>query len=435
MRSKALSKIQAIGLAAIIIVATITGFAAYYFWSGPAMTSETIKIGVCADLDNPGGKLSYQEAILAVEHVNAEGGVLGRLFEVVAEDDDSNSAIPNIEVATNAMTRLITVDKADYLIAGGPLLSAVYQEISSEHKKIMFDLFNIAEKSTQKVLENYDRYKYYFRVGVANETASTKGAIDVIVTIGEYTGLSKVALVIHDFGTGEATFSKLATDLDEAGMEVVYTALIPMDTIDFSSYFARAEAAGAEMMVPIALMGQAGFPFIREYYDRQSPMLLFGMIGGAVQSNFWELTEGKCEYFSQASYPPQVGFPLTNKTLAFAEAYMERWGEVSNGAVYDAVRYILPDAIRRAGTFETNAVIAALETVNIETCLARHFVFTASHDVMIGGSGPNKPAEDYYIVCHFQWQNGNLVPVYPKEIMEEAGTNYKVPDWPGPWSD
>ncbi len=432
MRSKALSKIQTIGLTAIIIVAAISGFAAYYFWPrGPAITSETIKIGVCADLDSSSGKSCYQEAVLAAEHVNAEGGVLGRLFEVVAEDDDSNSN-PDVSVATNALTRLITVDKADYLVTGG-VFSSVYQELASQHKKIMFDLFNIAEESTQKVLDDYDKYKYYFRVGVANETASIKGAIDVILTIGEYTGLNKVALVIHDFGTGEATFSRLADELEKSGMEVVYTALIPLDTIEFSSYFARAEARGAEMMVPVVLMGQAGVPFIREYYDRQSPMLLFGQIGGAVQSNFWELTEGKCEYFSCAAYPPEVGFPLTNKTLAFAEAYMERWGGVSNGAAYDAVRYILPDAIRRAGNFETNAVIAALETVNVETCLARHFVFTASHDVMIGASGPNKPSEDYYIVCHFQWQNGKLAPIYPKEIMEEAGASYKVPDWSGPW--
>lgn len=428
MRSKALSKIQSIGLIAIIIVAAITGFVAYYFLR-PAITSETIKIGLCADIDTSGGKSSYQEAVLAVEQVNAEGGVLGRLFEVVAEDDDSTQ--PDVSVATNALTRLITVDKADYLITGG-FFTSTYQEIASQHKKIMFDLWNIAEESTQKVLDNYDKYKYYFRVGVANETASIKGAIDVILTIGKYTGLSKVALVMHDFGGG-AAFSSLVANLEKAGMEVVYTALIPMDTIDFSSYFAQAEARGAEMMVPIVLMGQAGVPFIREYYDRQSPMLLFGQIGGAVQSNFWELTEGKCEYFSCAAYPPEVGFPLTNKTLAFAEAYMERWGEVSAGAVYDAVRYILPDAIRRAGTFETNAVIAALETVNMETCLARHFVFTSSHDVMIGSSGPNKPSEDYYIVCHFQWQNGKLVPIYPKEIMEEARASYKVPDWPGPW--
>jgi len=74
-----------------------------------------------------------------------------------------------------------------------------------------------------------------------------------------------------------------------------------------------------------------------------------------------------------------------------------------------------------------------LETVDVETSLARHFVFTSSHDIMIGKAGPNRPSEDYFCICVFQWQNGELVPVYPKEIMEEARATFMFPDWPGPW--
>jgi hypothetical protein len=48
-------------------------------------------------------------------------------------------------------------------------------------------------------------------------------------------------------------------------------------------------------------------------------------------------------------------------------------------------------------------------------------------------AGPNRPEEDYLIVSLFQWQNGVQVPVYPIEIMEDAGGTYKFPDWPGPW--
>ncbi|MEJ2242902.1 MAG: hypothetical protein P8Y18_12315, partial [Candidatus Bathyarchaeota archaeon] len=94
---------------------------------------------------------------------------------------------------------------------------------------------------------------------------------------------------------------------------------------------------------------------------------------------------------------------------------------------------ILPDAIRRAGTSETNAVIAALETVDVETSLARHFIFTSSHDIMNSKAGEHP--EGYFFVGMFQWQDGVQVPVLPKEIMEEAGATYIVPDWPGPWDD
>jgi len=52
--------------------------------------------------------------------------------------------------------------------------------------------------------------------------------------------------------------------------------------------------------------------------------------------------------------------------------------------------------------------------------------------VMIGDY-VNDPDEDYYIVTYFQWQDGEMVPVYPENIREEAGATFTFPDWPGPW--
>ena len=93
------------------------------------------------------------------------------------------------------------------------------------------------------------------------------------------------------------------------------------------------------------------------------------------------------------------------------------------------------DAIERAGTIETEAVIEALEKTDIETSLARRFVFTSSHDIFVTEVEPGRPSEDYFFHAFFQWQDGTLVPVYPPQIMEEAGASYMFPDWPGPWDD
>ena len=61
-------------------------------------------------------------------------------------------------------------------------------------------------------------------------------------------------------------------------------------------------------------------------------------------------------------------------------------------------------------------------------------IFTESHAVMLG-ENPNDPNADYMLALLFQWQNGELVPVYPKKIMEEAGAIYIYPNCPGPWDD
>lgn len=435
MDSKAIAKIHAIGIIVIIVIAAVVGGLAYILFGDESQSSETIKIGVCADLDSSIGRSLWQEAVLAAEQVNAEGGILGRNFTIVAEDDDDESPSVDIATATNAFTRLITVDEANYVVYSGfGGLSIIFQDLASQHKTILFGGADGTDELTQRVIDDYNNYKYFFRVGVPNATSGNDGVTESIQVLRNYTGFNKVAFVYHELDSNIAdNIAGYAETLLGYGFEVVYTASIPLNTVDFSSYFANAEAAGAEILAPL-IVGPACVPFVKEYYDRQSPMVLWGLISMASQSNFWELTEGKCEHVSANTYPTVVGYPLTNKTLLFGEAYSERWKEQPpGGAIYDLVRYILPDAIRRAGTTETEAVIKALETTSIETSLARRFVFTSSHDIMIGAAGPNRPGEDYFMVCLFQWQNGKLVPVYPEAIKEEAGATYTFPNWTGPW--
>jgi branched-chain amino acid transport system substrate-binding protein len=432
--SKALTRIQAVALIAIIIVAAVAGSLAYMFWRGPAQSAEAIRIGVCADLDNAIGKSVWRAAVLATEQVNSEGGILGRNLAVVAEDDDTETAAPDISVATNALTRLITVDKADYIIIGtGPALT--YQDICAEHKKILFSVASALDDLTQRVIDNYDKYKYFFRVGQPNSTSAATGFLDLILTLKNYTGFNKVAYLAQDLDFFKQIASALDKSLPENGFELVYSGVVSLSVTDFTSYFAAIDASGAQILVP--LFGtQAAIPFVKEYYDRQSPFLLWGSIGMASDSNFWNLTEGKCEYGSSIGSPVIAGYPLTNKTMPTREAYLNRWGtNIPNNpaaATYDAVRFILPDAIKRAGTTETEALIKALEKTCIETSLAPRFAFTSSHDIMRGA--PNRQGEPWYLVCLFQWQNGTQVIVYPKWIMERAGATYKYPPWQGPWS-
>jgi len=429
LSSQAITKIQSIILIAVIVVAAVGGVVAYVLLSGEQQSSETIKIGICADIDNIIGKCVLQGAKLAAEQVNAEGGVLGKNFEIVAEDDDSETGNLDLIVATNAMTRLVTVDEADFIIS--LIYGFTYREIAFEHTKILFTTYESTDELTQGVLDNYDRYKYYFRAGSGNTTAGMEGIVDSIVACRNHTSFNKVAFiywfVMEDF------VSSMTDSLEKQGFEVVLSAPIT-DVPDFSSAFAKVEEAGAEILFPM-IFGTAGIPFVKEYYDRQSPMVMWGNLQMGATNEFWEITEGKCEHITCGGYSIVAGYPLTTKTLPTKDAYLERWGEeiTSNAAVaYDTVRFILPDAIERAGTTETEAVIKALEETDIETSLVRRFVFTSSHDIM-SVKGPEQ--KDYFFAATFQWQDGVLVPVYPIWLMEEAGVSYTFPDWPGPWDN
>jgi ABC-type branched-subunit amino acid transport system substrate-binding protein len=222
--------------------------------------------------------------------------------------------------------------------------------------------------------------------------------------------------------------------LPENGFELVYKGVFPMSSLDFSSYFAAAEAAGVEVLLPI-IASDSGIPFVKEYYDRQSPLFVQGLISTASLPESWMLTDGKCEHMIVTAQEIVAGYPLTSTTLPTRDAYLDRWGEsIRSGLAYDIMRFILPDALERAGTIETEVVIEALEKTSIETSTVENFVFTKSH-CSLTGENANNPDASYRLSMLFQWQNGEMVPVYPQRIMEEAGAYYTFPDWPGPWDD
>jgi len=430
LNSLALTKIQSIILIAVIVVAFVGGGIAYVLLSGQEQSSEPIRIGILADLDYTEGKALWQEALLAAEQINSKGGILGREIEIVAEDDDIETGIdPNI--ANLAITKLITVDKVDYIISYGGSISYGYMDFASNHKKIIFEAYGNKDEITQRVLDDYDKYKYYFKCGFVNSTITDAFTIDAIKVLREYTGFNKIAFLSPIIVNKQ----EMADTLTDEGFEVVYLGQFPLDCIDFTSYFAQAEAAGAEIVYPTTI-GQFSVIFVKEWYERQSPTVIWGGLFGADKQSFWDSTDGKCETTSLAVAPTQVGYPITTKTIAFCDAYTERWGEDPTSAVcYDIVRYVLPDAIERAGTTETEAVIKTLETTEIETSHAKKFAFSKSHDILVGEIGLGNPDTEHHFACLFQWQNGELVPVYPKSIMEEAGVTYTFPDWPGPWDN
>ena len=421
--SQALTKIQSIILVAIIAVAAVVVYTIF----NKEQTSEAIKIGVLTDLDGQ-YKEVYQSVILAAEQINAEGGLLGRHIEVIGEDNDGGF---DPVLTTNALTKLITSDNVDFIIGTADL---TVQEIIAQHKKVFISVLGVPEMCEQRVLDDYDKYKYYFTVGF-NESSTFQGITNSLEGLRQKTGFNKICYIGEDLGLIQGIMTGLDSYLPQNGFELVYKGKFPLETVDFSSYFAQAEAAGAEVMITL-IATDLGVPFVKEYSDRQSPIFLFG--GFLISTSFpesYDWTDGKCEDTYTATSPTCAGFAFTDKTLSTREAFIDRWGEtpyVANG--YDALRFILADAIERAGTIETDAIVEALEETSVETANARNFVFTSSHGVMMG-TDPNDPEADYMISLGFEWQNGELVPVDPIKIMEEAGAYYTFPDWSGPWDD
>ncbi|KON29670.1 hypothetical protein AC477_05650 [miscellaneous Crenarchaeota group-1 archaeon SG8-32-1] len=436
-----LSRLYSIIIITIVVVAAVSGGAAYVLLSNQKESSETIKIGILADLDAPFGSTIWKSVVLAAEQLNKEGGIIGKQVEVVGEDSDDETA-SNVLTINSALTRLLTYHNVDYVL--GPASTAetgfMVQDTIAEHKKILISYNAVIEDLNQRVTDDYDTYKYFFKYYPGNNTQIFTALIDELLHARDIMGFNKIGYLAGDSSYWKGITAGLDNLLpDVYGFDLVYRGTFPLETLDFSSYFAAAEAAGVEILVPFIGLDN-GIALVKEYNERQSPMVVYGgMLSAAGVLESWERTDNKCEYISALMLPMTVGYPLTNKTLPFRDSYIDRWGETPNhvgAAAYDIIRFILFDVLERAGTTETEAVIKALETTQVETSMARNFAFTSNHDVLYGKGMLSNPDDYGFIASLFQWQqDGSLVPVYPKWLMEEAGATYTFPDWPGPWDN
>ena len=254
--SRALTKMQSIILIAIIVVPAVV---TYVLVTGDGQSSETIKIGVLTDLDGLYGKQVLQGTNLAAEQINAEGGILGKHIEVVREDNDIEGSRDPV-IMNTALTKLLTVHKVDFIIGMAADQGFMIQENIAKQKKIFFDIGTIEDAYTQRVLDDYDSYKYYFRV-TFNASSTFQGMTKGFLRMRELISLNKVGYLAEDMGFTKGIAEVLDVVLPELGFDLVYKGTFPLGEIDFSSYFAAAENAGVEVMVPLTLF--QGIPFVK----------------------------------------------------------------------------------------------------------------------------------------------------------------------------
>ena len=436
VNSKALTKIQSIILIAIIVVAALGTTAAYFFLGGQNQSSETIKIGILTDIDGASGRHIWQGAVLAAEHLNAEGGILGRQVEVIGEDTDFESGV-DLTIINSALIRLLTFHDVDIVIGlatgeMGPMI----QDVIAEHKKIYMGVGGIPIELTQRVIDDYDEYKYFF--SEFNSTVLTKERIDMLLHAREITGFNNVGYLVDDHPYFTDVREAYDNTLPELGFNLVYKGVFPpFNTIDFSSYFAAAEEAGVEILMPQSIF-DSGIPLVKEYYDRQAPMVIYGgFISKAGYLESWEKTGGKCAYSTLIIQGSTIGYPVTSKTKPFHDSYVERWGMAPfflGASSYSKIRFILFDALERARTTETEDLIKALEEIEVETTSAGNFAFDSSHSTLVTEYPADNPDGEIIINLLLQWkEDGSLVPIYPKWLMEEAEATLTYPPWAGPW--
>jgi len=390
-----------------------------------------IKIGVIGPMQYVQGEHHWYGATMAAEEINDAGGidVDGVMYTIKLIKADSNEMTSPTDAAA-AMEKLITVDGAQFVV-GGFRTESVFamQDVAAEQKTLFLGCGAATESLCTRVADDYDTYKYWFRVTPFN---STKLVSNSLMTLG-------MAGAIMQQGLGLEGPMKVAILAEQAewadGMVAAYQAYVPamlqMEVVgtwrpsatatDLNAELTAIEDSGAHLILTI-LSGPVGIPYARQLGELEIPAASVGINVEAQKDGFWDATEGYGNYETTLNTYAE-GVALTIKTVAFIEEFQERYDQTPtyNAGTYDAI-YLLKEAIESTGTLDTDTIIAELEQIDYIGAGAR-IVFmgtdtTTPHDVTYGPG--------YSTGLATQWQDGEMKAVWPNlGVGEWEGVTYE----------
>lgn len=383
-----------------------------------------VVIGVPTALGSIEGADSLRAVELAVEEVNKNGGVSvageKRPLKIVSIDTREHEPGLPVHDALAAVEKLITQEKPNAMLVGSfrseVLLSAM--DLIAKYKIPNIVTIAMSPKFEEKLLTNYDSYKYNFRMGF-NAPYLVGYIADTMDYVAKEHGYKKAYLINQDVLWAEGTTAGLKKVLEAKGWEIIGKDAYATGASDFSSSLTKAKDGGAQVIVPIFDMPQSGI-LLKQARSMKVPALMLGYISPASTENAWKTFEGEVDGFINFVYevgPIAVG--AVPKSVAFNENYGKKFGEEIKsklsghgpGPAYDSV-YALVAAIEKAGSLDADAIVAALEKTDMEGAIGR-IKFNDKHQVVYGYD-PKETA----IGTAFQWVDGKRVPVFPEAAAE-----------------
>lgn len=360
----------------VFSLTSLISFAAtvVFAWVAVAPAQAQIRIG---ELNSYKAQPAFLEPYrkgweLALEEINTSGGVLGQKVEVISRDDNGNPG-DAVRVAEDLVARERTVAIFGTFLSNVGLAVADF----SKQRKV---LFLAAEPLTDKVTwQNGNRYTFRLRPSTYMQSA---------MLVPEAVKLRKKrwAIVYPNYEYGQsaaATFKELMRKA-QPDVEFVAEQAQPLGRIDAGAVAQALIDAKAEAIFNVTF-GTDLARFVREGQTR-------GLFQGRPVVS---LLSGEPEYLDPLRDEAPEGWIVTGYPWysirtpehdRFLKAYQARWKEYPRlGSLVGYVSLMsLAQAIRKAGSTETDKVIAALRGLPMDSPMGRFIWRAIDHQATLG---------------------------------------------------
>lgn len=350
-----------------------------------ADAGDTIKIGVLLPVS--GGGASYgvpaeHGVQLAVNEINAAGGINGKMVEYILRDTQMN---PSIGVA--AAKELISKEGVDVLL--GAVSSGVTLALSEIAKQEKIVLMAPISKAGELTDENL--HPYIFQTSAVSPIEGK-----AIATIAAEAGATSLCMTGFDYAYTHSLFKEVAKNLPDS-ITISNTYNVALGTKDYNAVIAQLMGDKCDTVVG-AIFGGGFIAFA----NQAQPFGLFDM-----KKFVWGGEVGSTEMTSAlgADYPPNMwanaydlwysgGTPALDKyhaDLAALEGQQETF--MWPITTYVGMKF-LAAAIEKAQSTDSDALVAALEGLTVETPMGPRTIDAKTHRANTGEFwGPMLPGE------------------------------------------
>ncbi len=325
--------------------------------------AQPIKVGWLSSLTGPlsASAIAENQGVeLAVEEINAAGGILGRKIELLTRDTAGDPT-----KAVNFAQQLAFSDKVSFVI--GPVNSG--EGLATTPMLARAGVPNIIIGAIDE-LTDAKKYPRAFRMINTNMqwiTTANKYAIETLKK-------QKVAVIADTSGYGTASAKSAIALLEKAGIKPVYSVLIDANKTDVMDEMTKARNAGADVVMPwtaaagllgrlINARGEMGWdvPIVGH------PALMAAQIRKLLNKpEYWDKTYA-AGYVS-TTYLPDGKLPVATQGLVDKIRPRLGGGEIDVtfwwvALGYDTVKMI-EHAIKKAGSTDPAAIQKAMETTS-----------------------------------------------------------------------
>ncbi|MDR0451184.1 MAG: ABC transporter substrate-binding protein [Treponema sp.] len=358
-------------------------------FAGGAKASDTVPIGAVFPLS---GQVAYygtesrDGALLALEEINAAGGLLGKQLTLISEDDEGNA-----EKSVNAFTKLSTRNKVSIIL--GSSTSGATQAMTALAQQSRVILISPSATNTE-VTRTGD---YIFRACFIDPFQGIVGADFAYDSLG-----SRSAAILYDAGADYNTglADSFRRQFQARGGRIIADEAYQTGDVDFNAQVTRIKAENPDVV------------YLPNYYNdvalQAKQLRQQGVNCSLVGGDGWDgLIDNAGDEVLNGFWSAGFAADTTDpRGQTFVKAYTARFNKTASQFAalgYDTMM-LVADGIRAAGTFDTAAVKTAMANIS-GSYVTGNIRFDENRDPIKGAA-----------ILEIVEQNGKLVNAYKTTV-------------------